>query len=53
MIDDTKLLNGTKVAREIRGEVAKEVEALSHIGIQPRLDVVLVGDDPASRDGGG
>jgi len=49
VIDENKLLNGTKVASEIRAEVADEVRALSDIGIQPRLDVVLVGDDPASQ----
>ena len=49
MIDENKLLNGTRVASEIRAEVADEVRALSDIGIQPRLDVVLVGDDPASQ----
>jgi methylenetetrahydrofolate dehydrogenase (NADP+)/methenyltetrahydrofolate cyclohydrolase len=49
VIDENKLLNGTRVASEIRAEVADEVRALSDIGIQPRLDVVLVGDDPASQ----
>lgn len=49
MIDENKLLNGARVASEIRAEVADEVRALSDIGIQPRLDVVLVGDDPASQ----
>ncbi len=49
MIDKNKLLNGTKVASEIRAEVAEKVGALFDIGVQPRLDVVLVGDDPASQ----
>jgi len=49
VIDENKLLNGTKVASEIRAEVADEVRELSDIGIRPRLDVVLVGDDPASQ----
>ena len=48
MIDENKLLNGARVASEIRSEVANEVRALSDDGITPRLDVVLVGDDPAS-----
>lgn len=49
MIDQNKLLSGSKVAADIRAEVADEVRALSEIGIKPRLDVVLVGDDPASQ----
>jgi len=49
VIDDTTFLNGTRVADEIRREVADEVRALAGIGIRPRLDVVLVGDDPASQ----
>ncbi len=49
MIDENKLLNGTKVASKIRADVADDVRALLEIGIQPRLDVVLVGDDPASQ----
>lgn len=49
MIDQTKLLNGSRVASEIRAEVAEEVRALAETGIIPRLDVVLVGADPASE----
>lgn len=49
MIEEHKLLNGTRVASEIRAEVAEEVGALAANGITPRLDVVLVGDDPASQ----
>lgn len=44
------LLDGRSVARTIRGEVAREVEALRlRIGATPRLVAVLIGDDPASR----
>ena len=49
MIDENKLLNGTRVAADIRAEVAQEVHALTANGITPRLDVVLVGDDAASE----
>ncbi len=49
MIDQSKLLDGSRVASEIRTEVAEEVRALAEEGITPRLDVVLVGDDPASE----
>jgi methylenetetrahydrofolate dehydrogenase (NADP+)/methenyltetrahydrofolate cyclohydrolase len=48
VIDPGKLLNGTRVAAEITAEVADRVRLLSEKGITPRLDVVLVGDDPAS-----
>jgi len=43
-----RLLDGKAVARTIRAEVAREVEALRPRAI-PRLAVLLVGDDPASR----
>ncbi len=48
-MDDSKLLKGSVVAAGIRDEVATEVEALIRLGIYPRLDVVLVGEDPASK----
>ena len=43
------ILDGRRVAGEIREEVANKVEELRGRGVTPRLDVVLVGDDPASR----
>ena len=43
-----KILDGKATAAEIRVEVAEGVAELSKHGPQPRLDVVLVGDDPAS-----
>src|SRR5437870_8266370 len=41
-------INGTKLAEEIKREVAAEVETLKGRGVQPGLAVVLVGDDAAS-----
>ena len=41
-------INGTKIAEEIKREVAAEVETLKGRGVQPGLAVVLVGDDAAS-----
>src|SRR2546428_8903389 len=41
-------INGTKIAEQIKREVASEVETLPQRGIQPGLAVVLVGDDAAS-----
>jgi len=49
MSDQDRLLDGTRIAAAIRAEVAAEVAALRAAGITPRLDVVLAGDDPASR----
>jgi methylenetetrahydrofolate dehydrogenase (NADP+) / methenyltetrahydrofolate cyclohydrolase len=43
------ILDGTKIASEIRGEVAAEVKTLMATGLRPGLAVVLVGHDPASE----
>jgi methylenetetrahydrofolate dehydrogenase (NADP+) / methenyltetrahydrofolate cyclohydrolase len=43
------ILDGTKIARDIRGEVAAEVTALSAAGMRPGLAVVLVGHNSASE----
>jgi methylenetetrahydrofolate dehydrogenase (NADP+)/methenyltetrahydrofolate cyclohydrolase len=43
-------VNGTEVAKAIRAEVRPQVEAFaSACGRSPGLDIVLVGDDPASH----
>ncbi len=44
-----RILDGTKLAAEIRAEVAAEVTALGAAGIRPGLAVVLVGHNPASE----
>ena len=44
-----RILDGTKLAAEIRAEVATEVKALGASGIRPGLAVVLVGHNPASE----
>ena len=49
MTDQDKLLDGNRTAAAIRAEVAAEVATLRGAGVTPRLDVVLAGDDPASR----
>jgi methylenetetrahydrofolate dehydrogenase (NADP+)/methenyltetrahydrofolate cyclohydrolase len=41
-------INGTKIAEDVKREVAAEVAMLKQRGIQPGLAVVLVGDDAAS-----
>lgn len=43
------IIDGKKIALEIREEVALEVQELKKRGIQPHLTAVLLGDDPASH----
>jgi methylenetetrahydrofolate dehydrogenase (NADP+) / methenyltetrahydrofolate cyclohydrolase len=43
-----KILDGKAVAAEVRSEVAADVARLKDRGVLVRLDVILVGDDPAS-----
>lgn len=43
------ILDGIKIAQEIRGEVAAEVRAMAVAGVRPGLAVVLVGHNPASE----
>lgn len=43
------LLDGNKIAAEIRAEVAADVKAMTAAGIRPGLAVVLVGHNPASE----
>ena len=44
-----RILDGAKLAGEIRAEVAEEVKGLAASGIRPGLAVVLVGHNPASE----
>jgi methylenetetrahydrofolate dehydrogenase (NADP+)/methenyltetrahydrofolate cyclohydrolase len=47
---ETRILDGLALANEIRAELADEIAQLVATGErEPRLAVVLVGDDPASR----
>src|SRR5664279_6365703 len=43
------LLDGTKLAAQIRAEVGEEIKQLTADGIRPGLAVVLVGHNPASE----
>jgi len=43
------ILDGNKIAAEIRAEVASEVKGMSEAGIRPGLAVILVGHNPASE----
>jgi methylenetetrahydrofolate dehydrogenase (NADP+) / methenyltetrahydrofolate cyclohydrolase len=44
-----RILDGNKIASEIRIEVATEVKSLTAAGMRPGLAVVLVGNNPASE----
>jgi len=43
------ILDGSKIAGQIRAEVAEEVKVLAAAGMRPGLAVVLVGHNPASE----
>jgi len=43
------ILDGNKIAAEIRAEAADAVKAMSSAGLRPGLAVVLVGNNPASE----
>ncbi|QDU84753.1 Tetrahydrofolate dehydrogenase/cyclohydrolase [Planctomycetes bacterium Pla163] len=47
--EGARIIDGKSIAAAVRGEVAQRVAELVARGIQPGLDVVLVGDDPASQ----
>ena len=40
------ILDGTRIAQEIRSEVAAEVKTMAAAGVRPGLAVVLVGHNP-------
>jgi methylenetetrahydrofolate dehydrogenase (NADP+) / methenyltetrahydrofolate cyclohydrolase len=44
-----RILDGSKMAAELRAEVASEVKGMAAKGIRPGLAVVLVGHNPASE----
>jgi methylenetetrahydrofolate dehydrogenase (NADP+)/methenyltetrahydrofolate cyclohydrolase len=43
------ILDGTRIAADIRSEVAAEVRTMAAAGVRPGLAVVLVGHNPASE----
>src|SRR5436189_4431371 len=43
------ILDGTKIAQQIRSEAAAEVKTMIAAGLRPGLAVVLVGHNPASE----
>jgi methylenetetrahydrofolate dehydrogenase (NADP+) / methenyltetrahydrofolate cyclohydrolase len=44
-----RILDGNKIAGEIRAEVAAQAKALGASGVRPGLAVILVGQNPASE----
>ena len=43
------IIDGKKIAQDIKDELKEKVAALSERGIKVSLAVVLVGEDPASQ----
>jgi methylenetetrahydrofolate dehydrogenase (NADP+) / methenyltetrahydrofolate cyclohydrolase len=43
------ILDGTRIAQQIRSEAAADVKAMAAAGVRPGLAVVLVGHNPASE----
>ncbi len=43
------LMDGKAVSAKVKAQVAEEIKALNEKGIEAKLAVVIVGDDPASR----
>jgi methylenetetrahydrofolate dehydrogenase (NADP+)/methenyltetrahydrofolate cyclohydrolase len=48
-MDESKILNGKQVAQELKDELKIEVDGLKEKKIFPKLAVIMVGNDPASK----
>ncbi|MFH2036580.1 MAG: bifunctional methylenetetrahydrofolate dehydrogenase/methenyltetrahydrofolate cyclohydrolase FolD [Candidatus Zixiibacteriota bacterium] len=46
---ENKLIDGTKISKEIKAELSIRVEKLKEKGVTPGLAAVLVGENPASQ----
>ncbi len=46
---EAKLLKGKPVAEHVYSQIAQELNVFKNKGLQPRLTVILVGEDPASK----
>ncbi|TFF95447.1 bifunctional 5,10-methylenetetrahydrofolate dehydrogenase/5,10-methenyltetrahydrofolate cyclohydrolase [Candidatus Thorarchaeota archaeon] len=47
---DGKVIDGKKLSKKIRSQIASEVERLTELhGIAPKLTTVIVGEDPGSK----
>lgn len=43
------IINGKELSKKIKGQVKEDVEKLRQKGINPKLAVIMVGEDPASK----
>ena len=43
-----KIISGSEVAKEIRGELTERVSKLKQLNVTPGLVMIRVGEDPAS-----
>lgn len=43
------IIDGKRIAAELRADCLKRAQALLKDGINPKLDVIIVGDDPSSK----
>lgn len=43
------IIDGKELSKKIRGQVKEKVEELKKEGIKPKLAVIMVGEDPASK----
>jgi methylenetetrahydrofolate dehydrogenase (NADP+) / methenyltetrahydrofolate cyclohydrolase len=48
-ISDSKIIDGKRIAAEIRNEIKSRVGDLKNTGIVPGLAFIIVGEDPASK----
>ena len=44
-----QLIDGNALSKQIRADVAHRTQALKVRGVQPQLNIILVGEDPASQ----
>lgn len=44
-----QIIDGTKIAAQVRGELEARINGMKMIGVTPGLAVILVGNDPASE----
>ena len=44
-----QLIDGNALSKQIRADVAHRTQALKARGVQPQLNIILVGEDPASQ----
>lgn len=43
------IINGKELSKKIRGQVKEKVKELNNRGIKPKLAVIMVGENPASK----